>query len=323
MRWKLLLGTLLSVFFLWLAFRQARLDEILHALASARYWLVLPVVVLTMVAYAVRAWRWRFLLEGVRTISFGPLFASIMIGFMGNNLLPARLGELLRAHSLGRSTGVSRATALASIVLERIFDIFVLLVLFAAILLLRGLPQDVRSWGLTLLVLAAPVLIALILFEAYPGPVLRLVGALLPKRMRERVFSVAMKFRHGLGVLRSPRQLIFALVLSFVMWGCIYCMVTLSLLAFDLQLPPEAGAVVMVVIAIGTMLPSAPGYVGTLQYAGTLALIPYGVDRSVALSFTLLYHATQWFPVNVAGVICLLRENISLRQLSSAPEGEA
>ena len=116
MRWKLAAGLALSAVFLALAFRAARLADVLAALAHARYWLMAPALVLTVFAFGVRALRWRFLLSGVRPIPLGPLFSSTMIGFMGNNLLPARLGELLRADSLGRSSGIRRSTALASVV---------------------------------------------------------------------------------------------------------------------------------------------------------------------------------------------------------------
>lgn len=316
MKWKLVLGLVFSAFFLWLAFRDARLKEVWQALLSARYWLMVPVVALTLLAYALRAWRWRYLLASVQEMRFAPLFASTMIGFMGNNVLPARLGELLRAHSLGRSTKVSRSAALASIVVERIFDIFVLLLLFGGILVFRGLPPEIRSWGLILLVAVTPVGIALVLYRSHSGPFLKLIDLLIPVRLRPRTREMALNFRQGLGIFGSFRPMLLALVFSVLMWLTLAAISVLCLVALHLRLPAEAGLVVLVVMAIGTMIPSAPGYIGTLQYAGTLALLPYGVDRSVALSFTLFYHASQWFPVTVIGLIYFLREHFSFKQLS-------
>jgi glycosyltransferase 2 family protein len=325
MKWKLLLGLALSAVFLYLAFRQARLEEVLRALASASYWLMIPAVALTMVAYALRAVRWRYLLLGVKEISFGPLFSSIMIGFMGNNVLPARLGELLRAHSLGRSTGVSRSAALASIVVERIFDMIVLLLLFGTIVVLRGLPREIRTWGEILLVLVLVAVAVLIIFQAWPGRVFALCRLVPHVRLRQRLLKAAQNFHEALGVLRQGRPLIMALFYSLIMWGCIVFIVACCVLALHLPVPSEANVVVLVAMAIGTMIPAAPGYVGTLQYAGTLGLKSYGVDPAAALSFTLLYHASQWFPVTIVGLVFFLRERVQLSRLASEdlPEEEA
>jgi len=323
-KWKLALGLALSALFLWLAVRGAPLREVAATLAAARYWLMVPVIVLTMLAYFVRAWRWQYLLAGVRRIPLGPLWASVMIGFMGNNVLPARLGELLRAHSLGRAAGVSRSACLASIVVERFFDILVLLAIFGVILITRGLPSDVRAWGGILLALVAPVLLLFVLFELRPEPFLRLVDRFLPARLSPRVRQAALNFRDGLGSFRRPAPLLWSLALSLVMWGLLVGVSLLTLEAVGLQLPPDAAVVVLVVMAIGTMIPAAPGYIGTLQYAGTLALLPYGVEKSAALSFTVLYHAGQWLPVTAVGLVYFMRENMSLSRigdLRSAPPG--
>jgi uncharacterized protein (TIRG00374 family) len=289
-------------------------------LASARYWIMIPVIALTMMAYLIRSWRWRYLLYGVKPIRLGPLWASVMIGFMGNNLLPARLGELLRAHSLGRSAGVSRSACLASIVVERFLDIFVLLIVFGVILLLRGLPPDIRSWGAILLALAGPLLLLFVLFELRPGPFLALADRVLPARLRPTVRQAAMNFREGLASLRRPVPLLWAVCFSFLMWACLVAVVLLTLQTLSLRLPIDASIVVLVIMAIGTMIPAAPGYIGTLQYAGTLALLQYGVEKSTALSFTLVYHAGQWFPVTAVGIVYFMRENLSLKRLGEIPD---
>jgi glycosyltransferase 2 family protein len=315
MKWKLAIGIAFSALFLWLAFREARLGEIWRALASARYWYMLPGLGLTLIAFALRAWRWRFLLAPVQDIPFPPLFSSTMIGFMGNNVLPARLGELLRAHSLGRSTGASRSAVLASIVVERIFDIFVMLFLFGAILVLRGLPSDIRSWGLVLLIAITPVWILLLAFRAYSGFFLRMTERILPPAWRSRAREMGLNFRRGLDVFGRGRTIVAALICSLLMWLSLVGVVELCFRALGLKLPVDAGVVVLVVMAIGTMIPAAPGYIGTMQYAGTLALLQYAVPRSVALSFTLLYHAGQWIPVTAIGLIYFLRENLSVKQL--------
>jgi hypothetical protein len=315
MKWKLVLGLALSALFLWLASRGIRWPEVWRILSGARYWLMVPVVVLTMLAYLVRAWRWQFLLIGVGHIPLRSLWSSIMIGFMGNNILPARLGELLRAYSLGRSSGVSRSAALASVVVERILDIGVLLLVFGGVFALGRLPPGIGRWGGILLVPATPVVAFLVLFELRPEPVWGLVERFLPRRLRPRFRTIAMNFRDGLRVLRHPVPLLAGIGLSILMWGILVGVVMLCLAALSLTTAPDAAVVVLVVMAIGTMVPAAPGYVGTLQAAGTLALVQYSVPQSSAFSFTVLYHAGQWLPVTVVGLVYFMRQNLSLRRL--------
>jgi uncharacterized membrane protein YbhN (UPF0104 family) len=166
---------------------------------------------------------------------------------------------------------------------------------------------------------AGPLLLLFVFFEFRPGPFLAAADRLLPPSVRPKVRHAAMNFRDGLGTFRRPAPIFWALVYSVLMWACLVAVVLLTLEALQLPLPAEAGVVVLVVMAIGTMIPAAPGYIGTLQYAGMLALLQYGVERSSALSFTLLYHAGQWLPVTAVGLFYFMRQNLSLR-LAEMPD---
>ena len=173
-----------------------------------------------MLAYLVRAWRWQFLLIGVGHIPLRSLWSSIMIGFMGNNILPARLGELLRAYSLGRSAGVSRSAALASVVVERILDIGVLLLIFGTVFVHgpaspgdRPLGRDPagagRSGGRS--------------FSSCSSFARSRSGGWwsgsCPDGCGRGCGAIAMNFRDGLRVLRHPVPLLAGIGLSILMWG--------------------------------------------------------------------------------------------------------
>jgi len=313
---KLLPGLLLSALFLWLAFRSADLRTIAQELMAARYVFMVPAVALTMLSFAARALRWRYLIAAEPRLPFGPLFSSIMIGFMANNLLPARLGEFLRAYSLGSTTHISRSGALASIVVERVFDAFMLLGMFGIIVVFRGLPEDIQAWGWILLAISTSALGLLVAFHAAPRPVMRLLERVMPRRLAPVVLRVAGNFHGGLTVIRRPGNLVRALICSLGVWASLVWVVVSCLHGVGIHTVPLHGvAVVLVIMAVGTMIPSAPGFIGTLQYAGVLALSQYGVNRDLALSFTLLYHLSQWLPVNCVGIIFFMREQISLRKL--------
>lgn len=316
MKWKIAIGVLLSALFLWLAFRNANLAEVARAVRSANYLWMIPMVAITMVSFALRAWRWRYLFPAEKP-TFGPLFQSTLIGFMGNNVLPARLGEFMRIYAIGQSSGISRSVALGSIVIERILDMSMLLLLFAIVMAAGRLPEEVRSWGLYLLAFAGPILIGVVIFRAYAERILPKLERFLPLVIRARVLQMAGNFREGLGVLGRPSDLAWATLLSLLMWGSLVFVVVCGFRSLDLHLPSDAGGIVLVVMAIGTMIPSAPGFIGTLQYAGVLALRQYGVDHSVALSFTLIYHASQWFPVTALGFYYFIRQHMSLKRMVS------
>ena len=133
-----ILGVVITLVCLVLAFYRVNVDELLGALATANYLLVLPALLLWLVGYMARTLRWRAILAGARPGSLGSLFGVLMVGFATNNLLPARLGEIARAYLLRRRTGLRKTFVLASIVLERVFDG---LALVAVILLLSALVK--------------------------------------------------------------------------------------------------------------------------------------------------------------------------------------
>lgn len=122
MKWKLWLGIGISVLFLFLAFRKVNLHELKKALESANYIYLIPAILLTILSLWIRAFRWQYILQPVREIRVSSLFSATMIGFMANNLLPVRLGEFVRAYTIGEKERISKSSSLATIVVERIFD---------------------------------------------------------------------------------------------------------------------------------------------------------------------------------------------------------
>lgn len=317
MRWKLILGIAVSAAFLYLAFRGADLDRMLEVLRGADYLWMIPAVVLTLGSFAVRAWRWKYFLLGVGPLPFSQLFSATMVGFMGNNVLPARLGEFLRVHSIGKTSGISRSTALGSIVVERIFDLGVLLFLFATVLVAGQIPPDVRNWGIYLVAAAVPALGGAVLLRARPQWFLPWVERLAPVRFRARLLDIVHKFSAGLATLGNARAVVVAFALSMLMWGALVGVLVSCFEALDMELPAEAGVVVLVVLAVGTMVPSGPGFIGTLQIAGLIALGQYGIEEELALACTVLFHATQWFPVTAVGLWFFFRQQLSLSRIQT------
>lgn len=325
MKKRVFIGTILSLLFLYLAFRKTDFNEIIHSLQETFWGFLIPAVLLTLLGFYIRALRWRHLLANVKEIRVSRLWSATMIGFMANNLLPARLGELFRAHVIGRWEGISRSSALATIAMERIFDLFTMLFLFGLVAVFFPLTPLVRTVGITGIVLGIVVLGFFLALHKLGDRAVNAFGRVLPHRARRRGMEILASFVEGLGVFREGRQLLWAAGYSLLMWGLILVVVQCCFWAVDIRvdgepLHPSASVLVLVVMALGLMVPSGPGFVGALQFFAVQALDVFHVDRETALSFSIVYHATQWFPVTLVGLFHLVRENLTLRDVARTTE---
>lgn len=316
-RITLIVGIVLSALFLYLAARGVDIRAMLHTLSRTNLWYMAPCVALTLFAFWLRSLRWRFLLHSVRPIPQSILFPATMIGFLANNLLPARLGELVRAHVVGRRAEISRSAALASIVVERIFDLFTLLALFTVVMAVTKFPGGLDKVALVVFLFGISALGLTLAWNRYPKTIISLILRFVPARGRERVASLAARFGEGLGVFDRASHIIIVCLLSIGMWIAVIIVNWLAIESLGIRVPqPQAAMVSLVAISLVTMVPSAPGFIGTLQGAGTAALLVFGVPKEQGLAFSIVYHATQWIPVNLVGAAYLLHEGLSLRQLS-------
>jgi uncharacterized protein (TIRG00374 family) len=190
--------------------------------------------------------------------------------------------------------------------------------LFAVVALFSRFPGGLESVALLVLMIGLAALVVLMIWNRHPERSLNLALRLVPGSMKGRFASAATGFREGLRVLNRASHLLVVAALSLVMWAAIVAVVWLCISSLAIPVPqPEASIVALVAIALVTMAPSAPGFVGTLQGAGTAALLVFSVPKELGLTFSIVYHATQWFPVNIVGAVCLFREGLNLGQLSA------
>ena len=247
----------------------------------------IPALAIWAIGYLVRTVRWRVILSAEAAMPFSRLLSVLVIGFASNNVLPARLGEFVRATLLQRTGRVRFSFALATIFLERIWDGLVLVLILFVIGVLNVVPD--RGGVLDRVeLLAAPVFLGLSLFialalwrAALAERVVTAVARPLPARVGERVLSLFRGFLGGLATMRRPGRLGATVLLSLVIWaieGLAYYALTW---AFDLSLGAATRLVlaftVLVMVNLSIMIPSAPGYVGTFDAAGGVALRLFGV----------------------------------------------
>jgi uncharacterized protein (TIRG00374 family) len=247
------------------------------------------------------------------------LFGVTMVGFMASNLLPFRIGELVRAYVLGRSESLPTSLSLATILLERVLDGLTLLGFLAVgLLFLRGHPWLFWSAaGASILYLGVLGMLLALSGRRAEGIVSR-VGALLPLSLRIRTAALAQSFATGLTVLRTPAALATALMLSLLVWLVTASAVQATFVALSLELPAYAGGLVLAVIALALTLPSAPGQIGTFQFGAVAGLALFAVPASTALSLGILFHALNYIPVTALGLVYLSSLGLTFREIHTA-----
>jgi len=318
---KLLLGVVTSAAFLYLAMRGIDWAAFRSALADTRYPYLIPGVVCTMLGHFSRSVRWKFMMSPIKKCRIAPLWSATAIAFMVNNLLPARLGEFVRAIAIGRTEHVSKSAAFATIVFERVVDVFVLIILIWYCMVKISAPAWLARSIAVLIgfnVALFVLLFAMVRWRKRFRSLLARAIRAIPTEAQRRVHASADSFVDGLGVVTDARAAFPITVLSVAVWGFATLGVYFCVLAFNLTLPFLASVFLIVVVSIGSMIPSAPAYVGTMQYACVLALGVYGVDRAHALAFSTIYHATQFFPITLAGLYYAWRSHWRLSDLSRA-----
>lgn len=322
------LGFVITGAFIVLLLWKTDLHELTTALASANYFWVALIVACVLLSYSLRTVRWGRILYPTRQLPFRTLLPVLFIGFMANNLLPARIGELVRAYALGQKTGLSKSLGLATILVERLCDGVTLVAVLGVVALLFPLPAWGRQAGYIAGGLFFVVVIASLAVLAQEERALRLLAKLsspLPARFGTAVEEKAAAFVVGLRALRSGQNLMLIAGWSVVIWAVEMTSYLMVMKSFNPVLhvgtPLVAALLMMVMVNLGTLIPSAPGYVGVFQFFGVLALSAFGVPTGIALAIAIVSQAVQWVTVTGIGLAFVARESMNLGMLAGDTAG--
>jgi uncharacterized protein (TIRG00374 family) len=332
-RWQFWLGVLISIAFLWWAMRGLRLADVWEVVRRAHYAWLVPGIAVYFLALWARAWRWHYLLRPLKAISTRTMFPIVCIGYMGNNIYPARAGELLRAYVLRRREAVPISASLATILVERVFDGVVMLgFVFLNVGELSGLTgssgfigsiEQVAIWGAVVFLAAVA---AFLLMAAMPARSARWIGwfidRLIPARSRAAVHGFVDRFLGGLASLRSPADVAMVFLTSVVIWLLETGKYWFVMHAFPFRVSFFALMLMNGIVNLTTTLPSAPGYVGTFDAPGIALLTAYGVAPEVAAGYTLVLHGALWLPITVLGAYYFTRESLSWRKVRAEVAAE-
>ena len=318
-------GIAVSGLFLWLALRGTDPTAILAALRKADPRWAVPYFAALSASYLFKAARWKRLLIAAPEASVRRLLPPIMVGHLGNLLLPVQLGELLRIAAATRQIRAPVPMVIASIVIERAFDLAtVLLILIAALALgAQQSPALERATLVTAVFLSLLTLSAIVLFLgsrwiAAPASALRRA---LPDTIRLRVLATARQASEGLQVFKSPGALGRVIALSILQWGSLLFCVWFSLIALGIEAPPAAILLVLGFSVVGVSLPTSPGFIGAIQLAFALGLGPFGIDVDRAFAASVYYHLLAVLAVIVFGIVGLRDIGMRLSRIRDEAEG--
>lgn len=319
--WRGAIGLALTVFLLWLAFRHTQWGEMWRVLRDANFALALLSVAVVTLVFPLRAARWRPILHTIApNLPFGAVWRPTAIGMMANNILPARMGELVRAYMLSRETSVPFSAGFASLVVDRVFDGALIVLLMLAAMLDPKFPAGESATtylggGAAMLLLVVAALYAVVFFPDRLIGVFELVARRVAPRFEERGREMLHSFAAGLSVLRHPGRFAAVFLWALALWLVNALSFWIMFKAVGVQAPFSAALFIQALIVLGVALPSTPGFFGPWEFTAILGLKLYGVPDSLAGAWAIGFHVLSLVPITVIGLYYLVRSGMKLGEL--------
>ena len=286
-------------------------------------------MIIATLTFPLRLVRWRLLLRNERGEPYrtGPLWHAIALGFMANNILPLRAGELVRSYTAARLAPARFTTVLSSVAVERIFDALTVVALLIFALLTSNLPVSVKVAGTSVADVARAAgllgligLLGAITVVAAPLAAERVVRRLLNhRRIADRIVDLIEGIRHGLAVLRSPRRLLGVIFWSLALWLANAFAFYVGFAAFDIPVSYTGALLLQGLLVLGISIPSTPGFFGPFEAVIVAALALFGVPASLAFSYAIAFHVTTFVPITLLGIWSLGHTPGGIQALRQTP----
>ena len=340
--WRVWLGMGVTAVCVWLAVRGIPLAEVMRAIRESNFWSLLALSApCYLLSLYFRALRWRHLVRPIAEVPRSVLYRSTALGFMANNLLPLRFGEVVRAVTLARDSGAPLASVVGTVALERVLDaVTVLAMSLGALAYLMSAsppgPEGPSELGRVLgegskflLPVAAAPIVVLVVLRVAPESAIALVGACLrplPMRFRSAVEGGLRSFVQGLGALSGGPHLFWIALHSVLIWFVTgTAPILLGFASFGVELGGAWDSLVHAWVLLGALgaavaIPSAPGAIGPYQLAFTAVLVPFGVAKPTALAMGIVIWWIFWLTVTLQGLIYLALGRLSLFEFPRRPE---
>ena len=318
MKKKVIAGLALSALLVWLSVRGIEFRGVIDGFRTIHCGYLLPAVAVMLLMQLLRSIRWGLILRPIEKVDQLSLFSVTSVGFLAIIAIPARLGELARPYLITKKSRIPMSSALGTIFVERALDSLTVLIIAVLALFFTPLPPWlIRSSVLLLLVtlgLSAVMILMIVRREATLRILAPLIGR-LPLRYASAVNRLIDHFIEGFRIVVDPSLLLSATLLSIVIWLVDVLAIYLLFLAFGLHLPVAAAFVLMIILIIGIAIPTAPGFIGNWHYFCILGLGLFGIPKTDALTFAIVYHALSIGIVILLGLIFLPFNRFSVSDL--------
>lgn len=358
----LVLGILISAICTWLFARKIEWHQLGRAFWDANYIYLLPAIALVLLSYVVRAIRWQILMQPIKKVSFMSLFSATSIGFMANCILPARVGEVIKPVIIGKKEQIKISASLATVLMERAFDIISLIIFTIIILSILPVPSataqkglsnptaissieahdpdsyepDTKSpmhtiirlkkWARRLIIPLSIIILLAIVLAKYPHNVKEWLGrhlSILPARINDKLIAFIEHFISGFGILKNKAEILQVILLTAIIWVLIVLEAYLVSFSFNLSLPFLGACMVIIFISFAVALPQAPSFIGVFHIATQTSLNLFGVELSSSQSYAIILWAIGVFPITIMGLLFLWHEGLALRSVGKLEkEGE-
>lgn len=291
------LGIVISIVFIWLAFRGLDLGEIGRRISGAKRAEFGLSVLMVLVSSVLRSYRWQLCFEAEDQVTFSQSFGAYGLGALSTQVIPARLGDLIRVYVLGQHTGVSKSKGLGTLVIERLSDMFAVVILLAALLPMFSLPGWIKT-GDGFAAALAVVTLGFVYMLARKGVGIAEPAWVARRRIPSAVFRVLVQLIHGFSAVKSAPRALLILVVSFAIWVSQIAVYFAAAAAIDLPTGWREAALITCVLALTTIIPAGPGFAGSFELAAVSTLALFSIDRAAAISYVEL--------TRIAGLIGLL-----------------
>jgi uncharacterized protein (TIRG00374 family) len=292
-RWYLPFSILLSVIFLYFAIRGVSWNDFTKQLLNCQVEYLIPAITISLFNFYVRSQRWGILIRGKQRVSASTLFWACGVGYLGNNFLPFRSGDVIRSIALGQNTGISKVYVFATTVTERIIDAIFLIFLGMLLIPTVGKAPDwlpPAMWSLGLLSFLA--IIFLVFTPRMEKLFIRILNSIpFPPNWRLRLINILQQFLKGAASFQNPGRAGMFLIMTCGIWLLDAIAMMFSSRAFMIELNLNQSLLLLVGLGLSSAIPSAPGYVGVYQFVTVTILAIFGYPQSQALAFILVSQA--------------------------------
>lgn len=313
---KIILGFLFSIALIYLTLRQIDFRKSLELIQNANYYVLIPGALIYAFTYLLRSLRYYFMILPIKKTALFENFPYTMLGFFMNNIIPLRLGEIIRAKVTGERLGISRSSILGTIVVERLIDMIIFVLFFFVIMIMLPFPDFIKNSFYICGIVFGLCLILLMAISINENKAKEIVSKIpMPSRIKNFVIVIFEKFTGGLVMLRKPGVFFTSFFVSVLIWvfESLFLVIVAYSCAIDLSL--LGGIFVVIIIGIGAILPTAPGYIGAFEFMGVTGLAALGIDKDAAFACIAIYHFLQLMVIFSLGFFSMIKMKISFSDL--------